>query len=179
MADHVVQGGDLCIYCHQKLVQHSFPSGMCMTPDGKTYYTTLKFSGWRTPEEDMGEKKYVVPEGGLKAAVDAAFKHARENRPSGADTGGVKVAVEAFIRWQSENPRVPTKDQQENLIKISSADGQTYIQWVVVRWIQDMYLVPEPEVPEEIKDLISNYSDEDQRANKKILEAYRRGREGE
>ena len=34
---------------------------------------------------------------------------------------------------------------------------------------------PEPEVPEGIADLISNYSDEDQRCNPKIIEAYRRG----
>ncbi len=85
----------------------------------------------------MSENKYVVPEDGLKAAQREAL-------------GGefpvmdfMRRGVEAFIRWQSENPPVPS------LLDISSnlkPEGQQIAINESIEWIRRMYLAPEPKV---------------------------------
>jgi len=88
-------------------------------------------------------RRYVVPEEGLNAAVDA-----QELR---CDPVITKIGLEAFIRWQSENPRVPTLEQLWSCGK--DAGGQTNAFdgtiAMIAAWLRRMYLAPKPEVPEE------------------------------
>lgn len=51
------------------------------------------------------EKKYVVPEGMLKAAIEAGQAH------DGFKANNLPVCLEAVVRWWSENPTVPTMRQ--------------------------------------------------------------------
>ena len=95
----------------------------------------------------MGEVKYVVPEGMLKAAQSSAL-------------GGefpimefIRRGVEAAIRWQSENPPVMSRGQQVEVLK--EADGiKGSVSDIATSWIRRMYRAPELVVPEEIKDLL-------------------------
>ena len=127
---------DNCIMCGKAPGTHSFPSGMCMTPNGGTYYTAMKFPGWRTPEEVMGEKKYVVPEGGLKAACDAWTTNQLTIE------GRCREVLYAFIRWQSEDPPVPTGEQVEALTQYLDGRGLTSEDYYA-EWVRRMYLAPQ------------------------------------
>ena len=104
--------------------------------------------------------KYVVPEEGMKAAIDAA----------GQTVKGcpwqeiVSTALEAFIRWQSENPPAPTDEQIREAAKKADPRGDwkvatsflTDYRNFLMLWERIMYLAPEPTVPEEIEDLLHN-----------------------
>ena len=104
--------------------------------------------------------KYVVPEEGMKAAIDAA----------GQTVKGcpwqeiVSTALEAFIRWQSETPPVPTDEQIREAAKKADPRGDwkvatsflTDYRNFLMLWERIMYLAPEPTVPEEIEDLLHN-----------------------
>jgi len=108
----------------------------------------------------MSDKKYVVPEGGLKAAVAQAFESGKFlNRRlwteffSGSSAGCVKLTrsiLEGFIRWQAENPpKASMKQLQEMYDKVDKGNGGTYIPSYLEEWIRRMYLAPEPEgIPE-------------------------------
>ncbi len=124
--------------------------------------------------------KYVVPEEGMKAAIDAA----------GQTVKGcpwqeiVSTALEAFIRWQSENPPVPTDEQIREAAKKADPRGDwkvatsflTDYRNFLMLWERIMYLAPEPTVPEEIEDLLHNVLNmEDNDCNRRIVEAFRRG----
>jgi hypothetical protein len=125
--------------------------------------------------------EYVVPEGGLKAAIKAA--------DSVADDDDFLKALEAFIRWQSEEAPVPTPEQCAEMLQSFALDGEARTGGPVNRaqarciaktWIRRMYLAPEPEVPEAIKDLKYEWLNGVQQAcldaiNRRIGEAYRRG----
>lgn len=96
-------------------------------------------------EEVMSDKKYVVPEEGLKAALDSAGQTV-----SGCPWQELATkAVEAFIRWQSENPMVPSDEDLEFLQR--DAEGSVDLgfarrKWYITEWQRRMYLAPEPEV---------------------------------
>ena len=98
----------------------------------------------------------------------------------------VKVAVEAVLRWLSENPIVPSEVQARALV----SDGDPY-EWPLVQegateWQRRMFVAPEPEVPEEtlLEDLLikpccdkskmTTYVGHPEH-NEHVLEAYRRG----
>jgi len=127
--------------------------------------------------------EYVVPEGGLKAAIKAA--------DSVADDDDFLKALEAFIRWQSEEAPVPTPEQCAEMLQSFALDGEARTGGPVNRaqarciaktWIRRMYLAPEPEVPEAIKDLLVSQiaplvfrSESGLGYNEAVTEAYRRG----
>ena len=136
-------------------------------------------------------KKIVVPEGMLKAAVeDAAW-----NGPIYGARGAIGVIVlEAGLRWLSENPITPSQKEAGELSgwKAREEDAHRHIVQLSIReWQCRMFLAPPPEVPEEVKDLLLDESQErrtDFRGanvsswarpfiNEAILEAYRRGKE--
>ena len=144
-------------------------------------------------------KKIVVPEGMLKAAVeDAAW-----NGPIYGARGAIGVIVlEAGLRWLSENPIVPNASDTLGLLQERVQSGHlsneeycsipsTTVRAVIREWQCRMFLAPPPEVPEEVKDLLLDESQErrtDFRGanvsswarpfiNEAILEAYRRGKE--
>lgn len=98
----------------------------------------------------------------------------------------------AFAISLSENPIVPNEiDVMEILqerVRSHHISGEEYcaippatVRFVIREWQRRMFLAPEPEVPEAIKDLLLDGADfiHGQRhadeANKQILEAYRRG----
>ena len=65
-------------------------------------------------------KKIVVPEGMLKAAIEARYNG--KPTPNLIHVDQVRVIVEAALLWLSDNPIVPTDEQCE---KLSTADSQT------------------------------------------------------
>ena len=108
----------------------------------------------------MIEKKTVVPEGMLAAAwqdIAAAMKE----RISVGGIGGVaelhvaRIAVEAALRWLSENPIVPTDEQIRDLFE-ANRYGVSREAWRIyfTEWQRRMFLAPEPEIPDEIEDLL-------------------------
>lgn len=90
----------------------------------------------------MSDKKYAVPEAGLKAAARATT--ALGGR---LDEQDVEPILEAFIRWQSENPQVPTRDEWvkfRSQWKSYEPDGVDVIAFFKNAQ-RRMYLAPEPE----------------------------------
>lgn len=115
----------------------------------------------------MSDKKYVVPEEGLKAASSL-----------GRNDLAIEERLEAALRWRSENPKVFSDEWIVQLVKDAGcADLLGANQFVLgMHQILDlfqrrMYLAPEPEVPKEIKDLLCGGN-----INTLITEAYRRGK---
>jgi len=97
----------------------------------------------------MSEKKVTVPDGMLKAAlahmIGLGFNPAKES---------TRELLEAALRWQSENPIVPTWSDMDHMLDAYSPDDVPSVsdcQFVAVEWQRRMYLAPAPEVTEEIK----------------------------
>jgi hypothetical protein len=144
------------------------------------------FTGFKTVEKAMGEKKYVVPEGGLKAAIEGWDRFGG----IGVDAR-IKEMLEAFIRWQSENQPHPTDKEFGELIvacrnEIGKDKWENSTEWMRAGmlchgWLRSMYLAPEPEVPEAVEDLMHKnrkpYTVDctPEAQDQRILEAYRRG----
>ena len=128
----------------------------------------------------MSDKKYVVSEGGLDAAKQVLRdKFAFVERDNSTLREYLKTSLEAVIRWKSENPKVFSDEWIVQLVKDAGcADLLGANQFVLgMHQILDlfqrrMYLAPEPEVPEEIKDLLCGGN-----INTLITEAYRRGKQ--
>lgn len=70
----------------------------------------------------------------------------------------------------TENPIVPTYAQIKRM-HAESVNGMNDVE-LCEEWQRRMFLEPEPEVPEEIKELMAHWSG---RFNETILEAFRRG----
>jgi hypothetical protein len=119
----------------------------------------------------MSNEKIVVPREMLKHAINYTALH------DGYGYDIVEVILRRGLEWQSEHPQVPTAEQFRNLYKGRSDYGPLDM---IVDWQRRMYLAPEPEVPEEIKDLLyprvsmDKWCDTDG-ANERIEKAYRRG----
>ena len=101
-------------------------------------------------EETVGEKKIKVPEGMLKAGRDVVFSGI-------VYQGYVHDVLEAALRWLSENPIVPT-EQQALAMKVSKErfefDPWEWVRWGACEWQRHMFEDTEPEIPEEVKDLV-------------------------
>ena len=85
------------------------------------------------------EKKYVVPEGMLRAAEESM-------RP----IGGIPFAyidriLEVAVRWLAENPIAPTKAQRESLNEWLCGARGGERRDAVVEWQRRMFLAPEPD----------------------------------
>jgi len=127
----------------------------------------------------MSDKKIVVPEGMVKA-VDYAISKARG---IGRDiTGGQvrDIALEVALRWLSNNPILPTMEQAKEM----SDSGHPCILdgvWYATEWQKRMFLAPEPNVPQEIADMLQLpdanvlLSISRDSFKEKIIEAYLRG----
>lgn len=119
-----------------------------------------------------------VPQGMLDAAAGAT---------KGITTGQfccVRDGLESALRWLSENPVCPTREQQEELChqaSLASNEANRMIVWsAATHWPRLMFLAPEPSVAEidaRIPDLLFDYPThvEVGLANKTIREAFRRG----
>lgn len=131
----------------------------------------------------MSEKKIVVPTGMIEAAHVAWQMHPiRGYDPDDA----INKALEAAIRWLSENPIVPTRKQWDEIGASPEVYGHVYSNSdeaeieLCVAWQRRMFLAPEPEIPEAVKDLLEFWIDignaeTSSDTNRRILEAYRRG----
>lgn len=141
---------------------------------------TLRPTGW---EKEAMKKNIVVPDGMYQAAM--------KYQDSGIQCS---AALEAALRWLSENPITPSQKEAGELSgwKAREEDAHRHIVQLSIReWQCRMFLAPPPEVPEEVKDLLLDESQErrtDFRGanvsswarpfiNEAILEAYRRGKE--
>jgi len=131
----------------------------------------MTFSGWRGPKEPV---RVVIPEGMLQVG------RAAYNAYVTADRGAIFI-LEAALRWLSENPVVPTPEQTKKLLAtVQFGAGREIdphlIENLLLAWQRRMFLAPEPEVPEAIKDLLyagNGLTSGD--IDKKVIEAYRRG----
>ena len=122
----------------------------------------------------MGEKRVVVPEG----MYDAAMKY----QDSGIQCG---AALEAALRWLSENPIVPTEEQAQYMYDGKKGLGHAgTIRYCMIEWQRRMFLAPEPNPLDDLYifpnqfipvDLKVDISAND--VNVRINEAYRRGQQ--
>jgi hypothetical protein len=105
-------------------------------------------------ERVMSERRIVVPDGMLKAATDAACTVLDQRHEV-----VVGAALEAALRWLADNPPLPEIKQLESLWNsLPDSTGQ-YPYWQKIRevmwqWQTRVFLAVEPEVPEEVKDLL-------------------------
>lgn len=137
--------------------------------------------------------KIVVPAGMLKAAEYAFMVplnvvcheyplvvHILKNQ--------LPVALEAALRWLSENPIVPTNEQTQGVCDSIFVGPENLLdpRDAMVEWQRRMrmFLATEPEIPEEIKDLLSLtdpitgvalLTGLTEHGKSVIIEAYRRG----
>jgi hypothetical protein len=103
----------------------------------------------------MRKKKIIVPEKGLNAAVDASTK-AQVDEISEAQ---IKAILEAFLRWQREDPPVPKAMQLRELLGDSWSDstcegtmtGET-LALLLTEWVRRMYdAQPEPQLDSDVE----------------------------
>lgn len=137
--------------------------------------------------------KYVVPEGMTRAMYAALEEHQRSHSFVGcviSSACSLTHGLEAALRWLAESNPLPLESQYLSLYRkyyadcITSGEQGLMVYWRFVgmlrEWQQQMFLQPEPAVPEEIKDLINccfagtSIAAED--VQKFVREAYRRGR---
>jgi len=123
--------------------------------------------------------KYVVPEG-LNKAIIKGFRDAKEGEKI-YDPIGLAV-----IEWFSENPIVPTDKQAEELLMsqlftpLSKRMSPTLdaVRGVAIEWQKRMFLNLQPELPEEVKELLpcegSAYTHENMKD--RIVAAYELGK---
>jgi hypothetical protein len=122
----------------------------------------LKVLRWELEAETMSNK-IVVPDGMLKAAMAARNAHFI------GDDKRIELILEEALRWQSENPKVPTEKEWAACLQDACREGSGISP--VMAWVLRMYLAPEPEVPEEIKDIL----DRTVKGDFDVIEAFRRG----
>ena len=122
--------------------------------------------------------KIVVPDGMLKAFKDSM--DAQCAFVVGHDA--IELALEAALLWLSENPIVPDDKIAHELWKVAleldpdrNENGHA-AKNLVIEWQRRMFLSSEPEIPEEIKDLLVEGIAPTLNQNHSIIEAYRRGK---
>ena len=123
----------------------------------------------------MSNKPLINVPDGMYYAATKAFE----------PLSSISDALEAALRWLSENPIVPTSEQLYSTIgtlPVAMCD----IVWterdraMIAEWQRRMFVDPEPEVPEEIKDLIiedagNGATCRAEKSNERVIEAFRRG----
>jgi hypothetical protein len=132
----------------------------------------------------MNDKKIVVPLDMAMAAAKAVYDQCNrvDYHPQ------IRIALEAALRWLAENPIVPTDMQCEAMYTSSLNDrrGSTgYVREFSVEWQRRMFLAPEPEVPEAVKDLLYAPNGTPDGLSEhvigihdaRVIEAYRRGKQ--
>jgi hypothetical protein len=135
--------------------------------------------------------KIKVPKGMLTAASLSTVKNndfgegaMDEIRRYYKEWPGLEGVLKASLEWLAENPIVPTEEQAKALTKELDAPYPSLfsIWWPMAfkEWQRQIFLEPEPEVPEVIKDLMYTKHDISppfERHNNLVIEAYNRGRE--
>lgn len=98
----------------------------------------------------MSDKKIVVPEGMFDAAMEAV--QAIPMRGNVGSIDRVNGALKAALRWLSENPIVPTKEQWDELRRTCWVPDELQ----AVEWQRRMFLAPQPEQVVEVRVLASD-----------------------
>ena len=116
--------------------------------------------------------KIVVPEGMLEAVNENV------QQAPWLDDGFLLSVIEAAFRWLSENPIVPTAEQMDEICRQHSWLDRDSVRFGAREWQRRMFLAPEPEMPEEIKDLLYDPKDGPTKTgrNDAVIEAFRRGK---
>jgi len=158
-------------------------NALCITADARAVEKSKK-------RGEVMEKKIVVPSGMVDAAYgkaiedeDGKVRYSPVDAVKSHERLGVERILEAALRWLSENPIEPTQKQSRKLY----ADVPQGLlvdevpSWYAIVWQRRMFLAPESEVPEEIKDLLwsigGTWMQTDKKHNNEVAEAYRRGKE--
>lgn len=118
----------------------------------------------------MNEKKYVVPEGMLKAAE-------KRLKTCYGLADFAQMILEIAIRWLAENPIVPTLEQVEKISSVVMKSDRRGTADYYVEFQRIMFLAPEPDPDEPIKDLLGKamaYTADC--LSERVREAYRRGK---
>ena len=134
-------------------------------------------------------EKIKVPEGMLVAAHNAPGLEREGNRYYYITCG-----LKAALHWLSEHPIVPTEAQVMEILQERVASGHitgeeycaippATVRFCIAEWERHMFDAPEPEVPEEIKDMLLDARASDSERcffkpsvyNERIVEAYHRG----
>ena len=134
---------------------------------------SVREKGWA-----MSEKKIVVPEEMLKAAVVAI------REPSGPKYRSTEewatCGLEAALLCLSENPIVPTGEQITKMREACDLSVFATIGFkrICAEWQRCMFRdpEPEPEVPEKLKDILQDFR-RNGTAYNAVLEAFRRGQQ--
>lgn len=127
----------------------------------------------------MEERKYIVPEGMSSAVARAVYEKCGhvEFHPQ------IAIAL-AALNWITENPIVPSPEQSLNLVKefYESPSEMDMAIFLIREWQKRMFFSPERDVPQELKDLMEPWMNDETEAhctcnshNLSIMEAYRRG----
>jgi hypothetical protein len=85
--------------------------------------------------------------GCLSSFVQRRARYARRGAPAALPDGAVitNKILEAALRWLSENPRVPTDAQIEDM-KIKLVPVHPHWSNIVAEWQRRMFIAPDPEV---------------------------------
>ena len=135
-------------------------------------------------EKTMNEKKCIVPKGMLEAARTGWRFTVLD------PVDDLEKCLEAALCWLSENPIVPTEDAAREIGKKFSNQPSSidFVRQVCTEFQRYMFIAPEPEVPEEIQDLLyvdavtfklpngNSFLGSMASHNEAVIEAYRRGK---
>ena len=121
----------------------------------------------------MSDTKIKVPDGMLDAVIDC-----HEYIP---DRRVKRKELEVALLWQKNNAPEPTLEQWKELSRrwLSHPDvaNISYVHFVSTEWIKMIYDEQEPEVPQEIADMLQEWSGRTSSSpmQRAILDAFRRG----
>ena len=113
----------------------------------------------------MREKKIVVPEGMLKAGVEAVRDrsefgfHFIDNKDEARIVAQTQDTLEAALLWLSENPIVPTNEQTQGVCDSIFVGPENLLdpRDAMVEGQRRMFYAPEPEVRPFVRDIIAKF----------------------
>lgn len=126
---------------------------------------------------EMKMSKIKVPEGMLEASLI---------QDTDSDRAVATIILESALRWLSENPIAPTHQQVQAIANSNVYYTEDVSKWIA-EWIRRMFLDSEPEIPEEIHNLLWSERESSEPSetsvsiharkmhNAEVIEAYRRG----
>ena len=89
--------------------------------------------------------KIQVPDGMSQAVHKAFIDASTQDEFVGVDSDALQMILEAALRWLSENPRVPTDAQIEDM-KIKLVPVHPHWSNIVAEWQRRMFIAPDLEV---------------------------------
>lgn len=128
----------------------------------------------------MRNKRVVVPQGMIEAGKE------RDRLNSGyngfRDYQRAEAILEAGLRWLSENPIIPTQQQALDMVtggKFDSFDNWELVRWGACEWQRRMFLSPETDIPQAVKDVFLRTGEIDWSSSEvlRAVECYRLGQQ--